>query len=263
MADQSHRTGYADPHREMQDYLDFMLRQATETQPDIGHEPEPEPEAEATVQEEDLPPAADATPADAPPAEEPAEPLVPATPDWADSEFPSLLFRVRGMDMAAPLVHLGGIANVSEEALQPVAGQASWFIGLMRWNGRTIRIVDTARLLMGEQEAAQTPEENDKRRGYRCMVVLHGTDWGLAIDAPDESRTLRRDDVRWRRQRGQRPWLAGTLSDSLCSLLDTGAIIEDLAPIAPVSHPDDDASSLAGVEFAKQTLTAGNSVIKG
>lgn len=281
MAEQAHETPVQEQQTQVQDYLDFMLREATTPQPEPEREaeaiPEPLPvreEEPVTVQERELtelagilPPESaevflqpdealetdeEVTPesveADVEAARaETSEPdAVRIPPQWAETEFPTLLFRVRGMDMAAPMLHLGGIATLDEKGLQPVAGQAPWFIGLMRWNGRTIRVIDTARLLMGEKGEDTAPADDGRRRGYRCVIVLHGTDWGLAVDHPGESRTLQPENIRWRRERGRRPWLAGTLSDNLCSLLDTGAIIERLAPIAPVSRPDgEEAPSLA------------------
>lgn len=276
MADQARKIDYAEGPAAVQDYLDFMLREATEPaserEPEQAPRPEPEarpepgfdlrrePEA-STVPEPER--EAEHQPVRAPvtrsPEQEPERggasvkeafsqadtgtPRVP--PEWAEKEFPGLLFGVRGMELAAPLIHLGGIANLSDKALQSVAGQAPWFIGLIRWNGRTIRVIDTARLLMGENTGERAPQDGGRRRGYESVVVLHGTDWGLASDGPGESRRLSPCDIRWRRQRGTRPWLAGTLSGRLCSLLDTGAILERLASIAPVSRPEDGVPSLA------------------
>lgn len=292
MAEQARKVDYADGPAAVQDYLDFMLREATEPalEPEPEREPEPQPEAQAQPRPEPQPepePAPKPEPEPEPKPEpkpeakpepdlkpEPlpvlaGEPETPqltegdevvgvedavhrelaeaprVPPEWAEREFPSLLFQVRGMDMAAPLIHLGGIASITDENLQSVAGQAPWFIGLTRWNGRTIRVIDTDRLLVGGKAGDTAPPDGGRRRGYKAVIVLHGTDWALAVDGPGESRRLEPGEIRWRHQRGARPWLAGTLSGRLCSLLDTGAIVARLAPTDPANGPDDEAPSLA------------------
>ena len=250
----------------VQDYLDFMLRGAV-AKPAPEPEPEvPEPsEAEhavpanrqsAPVREESK----TATQAPASPAQ-PAipvvdEPLVEAVaaepetlqrrevppsnqlahaagsgtfsiPEWGEADFAALLFEVRGMGMAAPLTGLGGIVRI-EDRLRPVSGQASWFMGLMRWNGRTLRVADAAALLMPEQTADKIPADSGRRRGYDCVVILDGSNWALAVDSAEETASIAEDDVRWRRERGRRDWLAGTISGRLCALLDPGVIASRL-----------------------------------
>jgi len=234
MAEQRHNARLADPGTTtvVQDYLDFMLREATQPRPaetvteQSRQATAPEPEVEQDVRMEP------ALESESGRQSEPARASFHAPPEWAATGFPGLLFRVRGLDMAVPLIHLGGIASLDTAAVKPVAGQASWFIGLMRWNRRTIRVVDTDQLLSGGPEVEEKVEGEPCVRGYRSVIVLHGTDWGLAMDEPGESRTLQPDDIRWRYQRGSRPWLAGTLSGSLRSLLDTAAIIERLTTVA-------------------------------
>lgn len=135
-------------------------------------------------------------------------------PDWARQGFAGLVFEVAGLRMAAPLHALGGITLI-EDKLQPVAGQADWFMGLLRWNGRNLRVIDTARFVMPERV-----ESNAHHDAYQSVIVLGDSHWALAVDSADESVNLGADEIRWKKLNGTRPWLAGTLLQRLCALVD-------------------------------------------
>ncbi|MEC8858564.1 MAG: chemotaxis protein CheW [Pseudomonadota bacterium] len=146
-------------------------------------------------------------------------------PEWANKPFASLLFSVLQMDMAAPLHDLGGICPIEDGKIQPVAGQASWFMGLLRWNGKNIRVIDTADLLMPER----CPADRKHRQDYQSVIVLGDSLWGLAVSHAEESVRLEPSQLRWREGGSSRPWLAGTLLDRLCSLLDVDVLSSMLA----------------------------------
>lgn len=135
-------------------------------------------------------------------------------PEWARQNFAGLLFEVAGLKMAAPLHALGGISLI-EDRLQPVVGQADWFMGLLRWNGRNLRVIDTARFVMPERL-----ESNAHHAAYQSVIVLGDSHWALAVDCADESVNLKAEEIRWKQLTGSRPWLAGTLLHRLCALLD-------------------------------------------
>ncbi|MEX0737943.1 MAG: chemotaxis protein CheW [Pseudohongiella sp.] len=137
---------------------------------------------------------------------------------WADKPFASLLFDVMGLKLAAPLHELGGIMPLDDK-LQPMAAQADWFMGLIRWNGRTIRVVDTARFVMPERVGS------GQQADYQSVVVLGDSHWALAVNNADQSVNLQPADVRWRQTMGKRPWLAGTVLDRLCALLDVDVLV--------------------------------------
>jgi len=146
-------------------------------------------------------------------------------PEWANKPFASLLFSVLQMDMAAPLHDLGGICPIEDGKIQPVAGQASWFMGLLRWNGKNIRVIDTADLLMPER----CPADRKHRQDYQSVIVLGDSLWGLGVSHAEESVRLEPSQLRWREGGSSRPWLAGTLLDRLCSLLDVDVLSSMLA----------------------------------
>ncbi|HLT63925.1 MAG TPA: chemotaxis protein CheW [Pseudohongiella sp.] len=143
-------------------------------------------------------------------------------PDWGKQGFSGLVFEVAGLKMAAPLHLLGGICRL-EDNLQTVAGQADWFMGLLRWNGKNLRVVDTARFVMPERLT-----DNSHRLHYQSVVVLGDSQWALAVDSADESVHLQSSEVRWKTIAGKRAWLAGTLLERLCALMDVETLVEQL-----------------------------------
>lgn len=134
-------------------------------------------------------------------------------PQWAQSRFDVLLFKVAGLTLAVPLISLGQIQPLTDE-LTPLFGQADWFMGLQPTPAGKIRTVNTAKFVM--------PERYDESflQTAKYVMSINGVPWGLAVDSVNQPITLQPDDVKWRGDRGKRPWLAGTVKDHMCALLD-------------------------------------------
>lgn len=154
-----------------------------------------------------------------PPASAPVDWLANGRPAWAQQPFECLLFKVGGLALAAPLTELGSIYPLDTELLTTIFGQAAWFMGLLPTKGYNVRAIDSAQFVMPERYAEAM------RAQYRYVITLHGSDWGLAVDAVADSVVLQPADVRWRGQRSKRPWLAGTLVTQMCALLDVAQLI--------------------------------------
>jgi purine-binding chemotaxis protein CheW len=197
-------------------------RQDIRTKPDIEPKAAP-PIAKAEPVEPPMPVVEVSAPAlipeEPPLAAEPAPWLANGRPGWAQRPFECLLFRVGGLGLAAPLAELGSIYKLEPGALTTIFGQAPWFMGLLPVKGYNIRTIDGAQVVMPER---YTPE---LREQYRYVISLHGSDWGLAVDGVADSIILQPDDVRWRSQRGKRPWLAGTVVERMCALLDVAQLV--------------------------------------
>lgn len=138
-------------------------------------------------------------------------------PAWAQQRFECLLFTVSGLTLAVPLVELGAIYSIGDE-ITPIFGQADWFLGLLSVKDRNIRAVNTAKVVMPERYSTAS----DERFSY--VITINGVDWGLAVDSVSEAIALEPDDVRWRSSRSKRPWLAGTVIDKMCALLDVSQL---------------------------------------
>lgn len=164
-------------------------------------------------------PAVAAAIADADAGPRPADWLANGRPHWAQEAFECLLFHVGGLRLAVPLVELGSIHPLAADDLTPIFGQAGWFMGLLPTKERNIRVIDAAQVVMPER---YRPELRD---GYRYVITLDGSDWGLAADSVADALTLDPQAVRWRSERSKRPWLAGTVVDEMCALVDAAQLI--------------------------------------
>lgn len=138
-------------------------------------------------------------------------------PQWAQKNFDVLLFQVSGLTLAVPLIALGQIQPLTDE-LTPLFGQADWFMGLLPTPSGKIRTVNTAKFVM--------PERYDESflKTAKYVISIDGVPWGLAVDSVNQPITLQPTDVKWRSERAKRPWLAGTVKDHMCALLDIPTI---------------------------------------
>ncbi len=134
-------------------------------------------------------------------------------PSWAQDAFECLLFKVGGLSLAVPLVELGIIHPIAEE-ITPIFGQIDWFMGLLSVKGGNLKTVDSAKIVMPERYSVAM------RENYEYVISINGVDWGLAVDSVSSAITLQPEDVKWRTERGLRPWLAGTVVEHMCALVD-------------------------------------------
>jgi purine-binding chemotaxis protein CheW len=134
-------------------------------------------------------------------------------PVWAQERFEVLLFSVSGLTLAVPLIALGQIQPLTED-LTPLFGQADWFMGLQPTPVGKIRTVNTAKFVM--------PERYDDAflQSAKYVVSIDGLPWGLAVDSVNQPISLQPEDVKWRSERSKRPWLAGTVKEHMCALID-------------------------------------------
>ena len=254
------------PQLALQSYLDGLLQEATQEL--LWVEPEAEPIAPlpvaepvelddfaAAVLEEqvrdavvvpavvvplrapDVVPAEAASVADTPDAV--AQPLVqvhlPATPGgqapvysdgrpaWAAEAFECLLFDVAGLTLAVPLVCLGSIYPLAGHELTPLFGQPEWFLGILPSQAGNLKVLDTARWVMPDRY------RDDFRQGLQYVISVQGYEWGLAVHQVSRSLRLCPNEIKWRSHRGQRPWLAGTVIEHMCALLDVAQLAELIA----------------------------------
>lgn len=135
-------------------------------------------------------------------------------PDWAQNRFDALIFKVAGLKLAVPLVSLGLIHPIDKK-FNALPHQTPWFLGLLRVSGGSIKVIDTAMCVMPER---YTPA---CREGLKYVITLHGYEWGLACHEVEKAIRLDPNAINWRTQRGKRPWMAGTVRDHMCALIDS------------------------------------------
>ena len=243
------------PQLALQSYLDDLLFDATEGLQQV--EPQPDELSavalDGQVQAEELAVAMPLELADVGVATEAfAHPLVqvhrpraaaaplPAQTDgrpaWADEPFECLLFDVAGLTLAVPLVCLGSIYSLQGRELTPLFGQPEWFLGILPSHSGNLNVLDTARWVMPDRY------RDDFREGLQYVISVQGYDWGLAVHQVSRSLRLDPEQIKWRTRRGQRPWLAGTVIEHMCALLDVAQLAE-LISSGAVKHM---ASAAAG-----------------
>lgn len=144
-------------------------------------------------------------------------------PVWAAEPFECLLFDVAGLTLAVPLVCLGSIYPLAGQELTPLFGQPEWFLGILPSHGGNLKVLDTARWVMPDRY------RDDFRQGLQYVISVQGYEWGLAVHHVSRSLRLEPSEIKWRTQRGQRPWLAGTVIEHMCALLDVAALAELIA----------------------------------
>ncbi|MDB9894636.1 chemotaxis protein CheW [Reinekea sp.] len=138
-------------------------------------------------------------------------------PAWARQRFDCLVFTVNGLKLAVPLRMLSTIYTVDKK-LTPLFDQPSWFLGLLPGHqGQSVRVVDTALMVMPERNQPKT------KAWVRFAIGVHDSDWAFAAQGIKGSISLVPEAVKWRTQRTSRPWLAGTVISELCALVDPDA----------------------------------------
>jgi purine-binding chemotaxis protein CheW len=154
------------------------------------------------------------------------QPLLAAVdgrPSWAAEPFECLLFDVAGLTLAVPLVCLGSIYALAGQTLTPLFGQPDWFLGILPSSSGNLKVLDTARWVMPDRY------RDDFRQGLQYVISVQGYEWGLAVHQVSRSLRLDPSEIKWRSQRGQRPWLAGTVIEHMCALLDVAELAELIA----------------------------------
>ncbi|KAE9641212.1 CheW domain-containing protein [Pseudomonas sp. PB106] len=180
-------------------------------------EPAPAPAAPAPVEQTLVPPLVEVH---LPPNNTPPPVETDGRPAWASEAFECLLFDVAGLTLAVPLVCLGSIYSLAGHELTPLFGQPEWFLGILPSQAGNLKVLDTARWVMPDRY------RDDFRQGLQYVISVQGYEWGLAVHQVSRSLRLDPNEIKWRSHRGQRPWLAGTVIEHMCALLDVAALAE-------------------------------------
>lgn len=136
------------------------------------------------------------------------------------SRFQALFFEVEGLTLALPLIELGGIVQM--QALTKLPSKPSWFLGMLVEKDLKYQCVDTAQWVMPEKY------DNKMQQGlsYAYAIQLGKTPWALACSQLATTHELTHDDIKWRDQGTNRPWLAGMIKQKMCALIDASRLID-------------------------------------
>lgn len=150
-----------------------------------------------------------------------------AEEEISDVPFQALLFKVAGLSLAVRLVELNGVLEWDDSKITEMPGHSTFYMGLLQYLGKSIPIIDTARLVFPEDKLVALSADNPTERVTRIVLIEDGK-WGLACDEIAEVVDLTRNDVKWRQQRSKRKWMAGTVIEHMCALVDGSGFAEML-----------------------------------
>lgn len=141
------------------------------------------------------------------------------SPDWRNNQgVECLIFKVAGLKLAIPLALLGGVYPVTDK-ITPLIGQVPWSLGVWAGEEFKLTIIDSAQLMMPERNISL------KNTDYSFFIQLDRSPWALACQEICDTVTLVYDSIKWRGDASKRPWLAGTVIDEMCALVDVPQIM--------------------------------------
>lgn len=152
-------------------------------------------------------------------------------PRWGRQDFSCISFKVSGLKLAVPVEFIEGMhpldllparadnhSNVADVNCDD-QGVASLLLGQMLLHRpdeqpTPVDVIDTARIVMPERY------DSGMQESYRYVLGIKNANWCIAVDAIGGELALSSSKVRWRSEHTRREWLAGTVVDKMCALID-------------------------------------------
>lgn len=134
-----------------------------------------------------------------------------------DKHMQALLFEVAGMQLALSLDELDGIENWPEDGLSQIPGHPSYVVGTLSRPQQHTQVIDLTTLIT---------KQSSNSDNNRYILLVDNKQLGLAVSAIRHVVKLEGDNVRWRREPGQRPWLAGMLMSPLSSIISLPELLK-------------------------------------
>lgn len=134
------------------------------------------------------------------------------------------MFNVQGLSLALPMDKINGLLDWPPE-FSAISSRANQVLGHVDCWGLPTLVVDTAILVMPETNLYKGRTHNTQP--YQRIVLIDEGRWGLACNG-GKILTLRPDEVRWRTPQTLRPWLAGTVMEHMCALIDAEQLVKML-----------------------------------
>ncbi|HCC82199.1 MULTISPECIES: chemotaxis protein CheW [unclassified Methylophaga] len=134
-----------------------------------------------------------------------------------DKHTQALLFEVAGMQLALSLDELDGIENWPDDGLSQIPGHPSYVVGTLSRPQQHTQVIDLTTLITNQSSNSDN---------NRYILLVDNKQLGLAVSAIRHVVKLEGDNVRWRREPGQRPWLAGMLMSPLSSIISLPELLK-------------------------------------
>jgi purine-binding chemotaxis protein CheW len=141
---------------------------------------------------------------------------------WSRQGVECLVFSVGGLKLAVPLLLLGGVHEVDRNDVKPLMGQPQWYLGMIRSNELNLQVIDTASFIMPERTQSLAEQ------GFKYLIQLEKTPWAIACQSIDDTVRLEATEIKWRGDRGKRAWLAGTVIEKMCALIDVSGLLQQV-----------------------------------
>ena len=135
--------------------------------------------------------------------------------------FQALIVNIQGMKFAISLNDLHNIIRWPQKGLTEISSEATWHLGLLSQQHQHSIIIDSAHILIPSQY--QSIDSS-----YHFILLIAEGKWGLSCNNVIEVVTLSPHEIRWKKQHGTRPWLAGTVFDKMYSVLNIEELIHQL-----------------------------------
>lgn len=146
-----------------------------------------------------------------------SEPNIPSDVlTWATTPFQSLLISTNGVKMVVPLIKLHSIVNLTAP-ITNVPSNAAWFMGLLPWRGTHVKVINICKLMA--KDGAEFKELKEGTTPKHILLINDGS-WGFVCDDFSKVFTLCPTQIQWRVDRTRSAWLAGTVIEHMCALLD-------------------------------------------
>ena len=136
-----------------------------------------------------------------------------------DKDAQVLLFEVAGMQLALKLDALDGIEIWPEQGLAQIPGHPDYVVGSLSRPQQHTLVLDLTTLITNQSSNSDN---------NRYILLVNNKRLGLAVSAIRHVVKLESDNVRWRREPGQRPWLAGMLMSPLSSIISLDELLKIL-----------------------------------
>lgn len=139
-----------------------------------------------------------------------------AVPLWAQRPFAARAAMLSGLALALPT----GLFRPLEGPIKPARrDDPACVIGVVMEQGQRWCCIDPRVFMLKGQSL---PE----RSPGGVFLAVEGSTFALHVDSLDAEISIRPEQVLWRGEGGQRPWLAGVTRDPQRALLDASGVIE-------------------------------------
>ena len=107
-------------------------------------------------------------------------------------------------------------------------------MGLVSNRGRQVKVIDIAKFVIPANHKSRQAVEAERQ--FKHLLLVDGGRYGLACDELGQVLKLSGDKIRWRNDRSNRPWLAGTIIEQMSALLDVDSFTEMLKEGVPLDE---------------------------